>query len=424
MHSEVNAWQHLLNVTYKEALNRNKIHSFLQVLSSPVEPMNKRKPQPRSGDGKLTPLFNADGAGERIRQVESVRLQEETFKQNFPAASTEQEDTSRSGCGLPFIASKINEHYDDKEHRSNNISVRLIGEQAIALAKNFQKLIDVLEVENESAPQKIKRQALGKAAQHLRNAGTLFNKVDTNALQIQQLTDNLTTYFNLLSLFFNSSVNVTVWTMGYVIPYHASLLFEYYKIGYGILSLQAKESKHSGIKHDLMLTNQSRSSDTLGKWWQVMRANYVRSFYLPEHHPMPSMYVSHYESRMPPQVKDSLCCECGRMKNDADGELCRFCEECCDVLECASKQGLVPAVYNILKPIACPLCNERFADTPSCEKHQTLVHSQGGQSSRHINPKELSVPRLKEELKKRKLSTVGNKAVLVTRLEGKLAGEG
>ena len=49
----------------------------------------------------------------------------------------------------------------------------------------------------------------------------------------------------------------------------------------------AKESKHAAIKYDL--SNRSRSVDTNGKWFQVMRSNYVRAFYLAEHHPLPSM---------------------------------------------------------------------------------------------------------------------------------------
>lgn len=130
-----------------------------------------------------------------------------------------------------------------------------------------------MEIEGESGAQTLKRQALGKAAEHLRNAGTLFNKGDTNLIEIEQIKETLTTYFNLLALFFSASVNITVWMVAYATPYHASLLFNNYDIGFGILSLQAKESKHSGIKHDLLMTNRSRSTGSLGKWWQVMRAN-------------------------------------------------------------------------------------------------------------------------------------------------------
>ena len=43
-------------------------------------------------------------------------------------------------------------------------------------------------------------------------------------------------------------VNVTVWSVGYAITYHAANLYENYKVGYGIISLQTKEAKHSGIK--------------------------------------------------------------------------------------------------------------------------------------------------------------------------------
>lgn len=264
---------------------------------------------------------------------------------------------------------------------------------------------------------------MGKAAKHLRNAGTLFNKVDTNSIEIEQLKDNLTTYFNLLAYFLPTSVNVTAWTVAYTIPYHASLLYDKYSIGFGILSLQAKESKHWGIKHDLLLTNRSRSTGTLGKWWQVMRANYVRAFYLPEHHPMPSMYIFHYESRMPPQVAKPHYCQCGRKKSDPEEQFCAFCVDCGTVLNCDSKKELNQMALELLKPICCSLCGERFPDQASREQHVTFIHTKGMQSSRHINANELSVTALRQELKKRGLSTVGNKEILSRRLEGCLAGE-
>ena len=57
---------------------------------------------------------------------------------------------------------------------------------------------------------------------------------------------------------------------------------------YGAWDIIAKYASDEIIKK---LTNRSTSTGSLGKWWQVMRANYVRAFYLPEHHPMPSPYV-------------------------------------------------------------------------------------------------------------------------------------
>ena len=56
-------------------------------------------------------------------------------------------------------------------------------------------------MEGESGSQKIQMLALGKVTQCLRDAETLFNKVDTNAAEINQLRETCTLYFNLLALF-------------------------------------------------------------------------------------------------------------------------------------------------------------------------------------------------------------------------------
>lgn len=133
--------------------------------------------------------------------------------------------------------------------------------------------------------------------------------------------------------------------------------------------------------------------------------------------------MSHYESRMPPQVSKPNFCQCGREKSDPEEQLCTFCEECTTVLECAAKQELVQLALESLKPVTCLLCSERFPDKPSCDQHYIVIHSKGMQSSQHLQPKELSVAELKEDLKKRGLSTTGSKSILSRRLEGCTAGE-
>ena len=155
-----------------------------------------------------------------------------------------------------------------------------------------------------------------------------------------------------------------------------------------------------------------------------MRANYVRSFYLPEHHPMPSMYVSHYQSRLPPQVMKPDYCQCGREKTEMNDELCQFCVECNIILDCATRKELTDTVVHILKPVSCSVCGERFADQQSCESHHNTIHILGLGTSKQVIPSNLSLLQLKEELKKRGASSnKGNKAVLVKRLEGYLASE-
>ena len=109
----------------------------------------------------------------------------------------------------------------------------------------------------------------------MRNAGGPFNRIETNSAQVAELKEVCEMYFNVISLFCPSSANVTTWTVGYAIPYHANLLFKLYKVGYGIVSLQAKDAKHSGVKDDLTLTNKSTAITPIGKWWQVMRTMFA-----------------------------------------------------------------------------------------------------------------------------------------------------
>ena len=99
-----------------------------------------------------------------------------------------------------------------------------------------------------------------------------------------------------------------------------------------------------------MLTNRSTKSSTGGKWWQIMRSNYVRSFYLPEHQPAPTTYTSHFKSCTPSHCELSWYCDCGRQK-EVESIHCSVCNDSLLVVDCAWQQKLLPAVIAILKPI-------------------------------------------------------------------------
>lgn len=111
-------------------------------------------------------------------------------------------NSSQLGCGLVYLASVVKEHYGDESQRHNKLPVRLIGDQAIALANFSYRLIDSLKISEESPAQKLKRLVLGKIAQFLRNAGALFNKIEISAVDLGQLKEFCTLYFNLYVFFF------------------------------------------------------------------------------------------------------------------------------------------------------------------------------------------------------------------------------
>ena len=223
---------------------------------------------------------------------------------------------------------------------------------------------------------------------------------------MDQLDEFCQHYFNMLVLFFPESINVTVWTVAYAIPYHAWKLYDQYGIGFGILSLQAKESKHAGLKAELSLTNRSRKCYNNGKCWQIMRANYVRSFYLPEHQPLPSSYTSHFQSRKLPYCDDPFYFDGGRKKAaTVQHTHCTVCLNARHVVECVQHQRLSSEVVAILKSIACSMCNQRFPDTAGLEVHTNALHTNSLQSAVTSvgNLKSLTVEQLKNHLRVRGL---------------------
>lgn len=150
-----------------------------------------------------------------------------------------------------------------------------------------------------------------------------------------------------------------------------------------------------------------------------MRANYIRSFYLPEHQPMPNTYKSHVQSRVPPHCQSTGICNCGRKKVE-ESDYCETCFECGEIVESAQSEKLSENLTNMLKPLLCTRCGERFADESILEAH-VLTHSQVTVCS-NKNPKDMNVAELKSELRKLNVSPVGTKYILIKRLEMKIAG--
>lgn len=109
VHNEINAWQHILNLIYKEALQRNVIDLFLEILSSPVDITS-------NGQVKLSPTLlttpHQEGVGEKVRQVDIVNRQARAFDEQMQEATAGSGVSGRKpSCGLSFVASKIREHY-------------------------------------------------------------------------------------------------------------------------------------------------------------------------------------------------------------------------------------------------------------------------------------------------------------------------
>ncbi|XP_068690926.1 uncharacterized protein [Montipora foliosa] len=360
LHCEINAWQQILSIIYLEFVKKDMFDVFVRVLSNPTT-----KPASANGtSGTARERLPSTTGGE----AESVYNGSSAKPVTANSTGGTNNEHPLLGCGLSYLVPLIKEHYADEKKRHNKIPTRLIGAQAIALARYAYRLIDSLHSSDESPVQRVTRLALGRIVLHLREACSIFNKVSTTQADLQDLDENCKLYFNLMCLFFPTHVNITSWTVAYAIPYHAFKLYEKYKVGYGIISQQGKEAKHCGVKNDLALSNRSMSQDTSGKWWQVTRANYVRSFYLPEHQPMPNTYKSHFQSRVPPHCQSTQVCNCGRAKAE-ESEYCETCLECDEIVKSAESEKLSEGLTKLLKPLLCTYCGERFADESILETH-------------------------------------------------------
>ena len=172
--------------------------------------------------------------------------------------------------------------------------------------------------------------------------------------------------------------------MKYVIPYHVNKLYTEYKIGYGILSMQGKESKHSQLKQELRVCpNRSKADEDKRKWFQIMRSSYVRTFYLPYHFPT-STYYSHYTCRVPKEdVDDFEICSCSRKLNVGEN-VCSICANS-EIIKAAVIGEISENILHILKPVQCHEFQLRFPDKISFDGHIRTVHQ------RNITPCHLDV---------------------------------
>ncbi|KAI8513941.1 hypothetical protein Bbelb_082650 [Branchiostoma belcheri] len=292
------------------------------------------------------------------------------------------------------------------------------GQQSLedGMQKN-RRLVDSLKVPGGTATQELWCLILGKVGECLRDAASLFSQSSPEGCLLKlhlkeamagwasvrgpQDFSSETTRHNkcptrligehavMLKDFGNrivdslkvpGSVSLSVWTLAKAIPYHARILWNNYRVGYVIISLQAKESKHSALKADLSLTNSSKS---------------------------PYSYNPHFHCRVPKHAGQAGHCLCGREKCNEDDELCSTCEKACAVVECADDGKLSPTVPMLLKPHECSVCRERFVDGCALTAHSATHQSSSGI---RIDPHCLTVVQMRKECKRHGLAVGGNRA--------------
>ena len=94
-----------------------------------------------------------------------------------------------------------------------------------------------------------------------------------------------------------------------------------------------------------------------------MRSNYMRRLYVQYHFPV-SNYPSNYQSRKAVEDTNKLYCACSREIGNYE-VICSVCRESSPIMEGAAETDILESFLEMLKPINCSNCSERFSDLSS-----------------------------------------------------------
>ncbi len=136
---------------------------------------------------------------------------------------------------------KLKKFYSDTKG-SQNLNIRLTGEDSKILGRNYMTLINsLLSGSDKDFPLYV----MAFIAFYLREAASIFTRITVTQEDIQKLERSARMYFNCHHLF--RHVNLTTWTIGHVVPAHTKEIHEKYGVGLGIVSMQGREAKHKKL---------------------------------------------------------------------------------------------------------------------------------------------------------------------------------
>ena len=101
-------------------------------------------------------------------------------------------------------------------------------------------------------------------AVNLRDAVWIFSRMTEMKRELlDKLNKCCVSYFNAAALFLR--ITVSVWTVGYIVPVHAKKLFERFKTGLGLNTMQGREAKHR------RLGGYAKNTTYQNKWQQTRK---------------------------------------------------------------------------------------------------------------------------------------------------------
>ena len=203
-----------------------------------------------------------------------------------------------------------------EKHGSSNFQCRFTGEETKKFCDGFMHLIEAAIEDDVELPSNFFTLSLSKMGIHLRDIISLASRVSQiSEDHLQKLQNECKQYFNITSLF--HSVNVSVWTVGHVVPFHTKQVIEDLGVGLGINSMQGRESKHQQV------ASFAEFSLVKNRWEKVFRHEYMSLIWLRKQNPCLDSYKKCKDKYTPERCFDSRYCICG-LAVSSDGK-CKYC---------------------------------------------------------------------------------------------------
>ena len=152
---------------------------------------------------------------------------------------------------------------------------RFTGKETRLMCNGFCKLVHVVLGNEKCNYADIKVFVLSFTAINLRDAVSVFSRItDIEKVLVAKLKKYCVNFFNGALLFVRVTVNA--WTLGYVVPVHAKVIFDKYNTALGLNTMQGREAKHQ------KLAELSKNTTYKKRWQQIFRHEYMSLIWLRE----------------------------------------------------------------------------------------------------------------------------------------------
>lgn len=214
---------------------------------------------------------------------------------------------------------KIVKWFRESKNDSVGFQCRFTGEETRKFCNNFMDVIDAIVSPTDKESENTKLYALAYSALKLRNVTSLMNRItDIDEQGINDLEQNCSQYFICSSLF-SCNVTLSMWTVGFCVPYHSLSLFKNFGVGLGVNTMQGREAKHQ------KLATYSKFSLPKERWEKVFLHEHMSLIWLRQRNPYLVKYCKSKVTYIPSRCYLDTFCFCGLPKI-LGGSKCKYCQ--------------------------------------------------------------------------------------------------